>query len=284
MAVLCMDLGGTKLNLAIMKDNVLGDVHRFDVPSQLGKEAFTQFMLNLIEAHLTDEVYGVAIGVPGLVDSYQGKVLAMTNIPHWRDVPLAKLVKEKTGRKLVLHNDANCFVMGEFSHANLLNKKHIAGVTLGTGLGCGLVLNGQLYLGHQSGAGEIGSLPYKNAKLEHFTSGQFFQRFGGTGGQYALNALHGDRQAITCFNSFGKHLAAAIEVVILAYSPERIVLGGSVSQSFTLFENALFKELKKRLMLEQFEQLDLFKSTLTYAPLYGAYTLFIDRYPKRDGE
>lgn len=274
MTILCADLGGTKLNLGLVSEQGLSSVTQVAVPYLAEKSEFTQFLLEQLSAKLTTTVKGISIGVPGLVDTVLGRVIALDNIPNWQNVDLAHLVEESFSLPLVLNNDANCFVMGEHQYGARLASLHTVGLTLGTGLGCGLVLNNALYCGLQSGAGEIGNLPYMHGKLEDYTSSMFFKNNATSGIEAYVKARAGDSDALELFNQFGEHLAYATEIVIRAYSPDRIVFGGSISGSYQYFERTLFALLKKRLHEEQFSKLTIAASSLDYAPLLGAFSLF----------
>lgn len=274
MEVLCVDLGGTKLNLGLVSESGLGEVTQVAVPSLASKLDFSEFLLSQIGSKLTPNTVGVSIGVPGLVDVEKGRVISLDNIPNWFDVDLAHMVERNFALPLVLNNDANCFVMGEHEFGQCSETSHTVGLTLGTGLGCGLVLNDELYCGFQCGAGEIGNLPYLGGKLEDFTSSVFFKQHSTSGINAYVKAQAGDVDAQALFTEFGAHLAYATELVIRAYSPNRIVFGGSISGAYEFFKDSLMAILESRLHDEQFSRLTIAASQVDYAPLLGAYALF----------
>ena len=131
--LLGIDIGGTTINLGLVKDNQI--VHKITVPSFAPDATLVetlQHLENAIKQIVTPEVTKIGIGVPTYVDSEKGIVYDAMNIPSWTVVPL--------------NNDANCFVLGA---AALLDKPSsvIVGVTLGTGTGMGIIIDGKLFTG-----------------------------------------------------------------------------------------------------------------------------------------
>ena len=113
-------------------------------------------------------------------------------------------------------------------------------------MGAGVIINGKLHSGLMCGAGELGELPYLNANYEKYCSGQYFRDIRNTTGEEAFKkAEQGDVDAIEVFESFASHLAKAIELVILTYAPDKIVMGGSVSKSKKYFEKLVLQYVAK---------------------------------------
>ncbi len=107
-----------------------------------------------------DDVHGVGIGIPGLIDSSTGIVRACVNLKDWKDVELRQLVSNAMGKPVVVDNDANAAAFGEFSIALKRNTDlhHLALITLGTGVGSGIVLNRRVFHGGGGLAGEVGHM------------------------------------------------------------------------------------------------------------------------------
>ncbi len=115
-------------------------------------------MLGVIAA-LRDEhpeVTGVGVGLPGFVDSVNGIVHELTNVPGWHEVPLRAILAERTGLTAIIENDAKAMAYGEWKYGAARNGRHVICITLGTGVGGALILDGRLYKGAQLAAGEIG--------------------------------------------------------------------------------------------------------------------------------
>lgn len=101
---------------------------------------------------------GIGIGVPGLVDARRGIVRTLVNVPGWRDVPLARRIERRVRRPCLIENDANLFALGEWTCGAGRGARHLVGVTLGTGVGGGLVLDGRVHRGASGAAGELGHM------------------------------------------------------------------------------------------------------------------------------
>jgi glucokinase len=167
-------------------------------------------------------------------------VYETTNIPSWREIPLKAELERHFGLPVRINNDVNCFALGEYHYGDWQGCRNLVGMSLGTGLGVGLILNGQLYTGHTCGAGELGELPYADGILENYCSGQFFKRLHGQDGNETFSLANcGDTEALALFSEFGTHLAQALWTVLLAYNPEVVVIGGSVARAFPYFSHTL---------------------------------------------
>jgi glucokinase len=118
-------------------------------------------------------------------------------------------------------------------------------MVLGTGLGAGIVINGKLYCGHNCGAGEIGTIPFREHTVEYYCSGQFFQhQYGVDGGTLYEQAQQGEAQALEKFAVFGDNLGQAVMIALYAYDPEIIVMGSSASKAWPYFKEGMLLRLK----------------------------------------
>ncbi|ATC94991.1 ROK family protein [Pseudoalteromonas tunicata] len=273
-AVLSVDLGGTKLSLGYVLAGQVHNKRQLSVPADFEKQAFNDFLLGAIGELYQPNCKGIAIGVPSLVEMSQGRVIETTNILYWQDVPLAQLLTERFNCPVVVHNDANCFAAGEYFGGSFAKNTNLIGVCLGTGLGAGLMLEGRLYTGTHSAAGEFGSFPYQDSIIEHYCSGAFFKHRGLNGKEVYEAAVKGDSSALGLFDEFGKHMAHAISLVVLAFNPNVVVLGGSVSISFPLFIDSLHTTLNKISHPTIVENLHIVASNVSDAALKGAAFLF----------
>ncbi|OYW69332.1 MAG: sugar kinase, partial [Verrucomicrobiales bacterium 32-60-5] len=103
-------------------------------------------------------ICAIGVGVPGLVDFDHGFVHELTNVPGWKHVPLKAILGEKTGLPVLVENDANAMTYAEFRHGAARGLKNVIGLTMGTGIGGGLVLDGKMFRGSGFVAGEIGQM------------------------------------------------------------------------------------------------------------------------------
>lgn len=154
-----IDLGGTKLSASIVVGTQLVG-ERKQVPTPLGAEKIAHAIVDLIEDFRKEcLVAGVGIATAGIVNPETGQVVGSTgNLPGWEGTPIKKLIEEKTMLPVHVENDANAAAYGEVKAAHLQDKTCIIAVTLGTGIGAGIVVNGKLYRGAHWAAGESGHI------------------------------------------------------------------------------------------------------------------------------
>lgn len=241
---LAIDLGGTNIRIGQVVDGVIVARRAIAYPA---KDSYNEVMLQLgtlIDSMMTSEVDGIGIGVPSVVDSKRGIVYNATNIPSWKEVHLKEILEQKHSVCVSVNNDANCFALGEKLFGEGASFQNLVGLTLGTGVGAGIIIDGQLYNGRNTGAGEIGSLPYQDADFEHYCSSDFFTKYYGlTGKEAALKAAHGDTEALGIWEMFGRHLGELIKAILFTYDPEMIVIGGGISAAFSYYEAAMYASM-----------------------------------------
>lgn len=244
--IIGVDLGGTNMRAGRIENGVLTKVSSKPVPKTDDANIVLDLLIDTISSVLTDEVVAVGIGIPGILDKNTGVIFDMANIPSWKEIELKKELNTHFDLPIYLDNDANCFARGENIFGKAKGVENVVGLTLGTGMGAGVIINGKLHSGLMCGAGEVGELPYLNANYEKYCSGQYFRDIRNTTGEEVFNkAESGDVNAIDVFESYASHLAKAIEMVILTYAPDKIVLGGSVSKSKKHFEKLVLQYLSK---------------------------------------
>ena len=185
-----VDLGGTNIRAAIVENGVIQKMRRDSFKTNDTLENTLQQFKSFIKPLIKPDVQGIGIGVPSVVDVARGIVYNVMNIPSWECVPLRNILEEEFEVPVRINNDVNCFVIGEHQFGLLKNFKNAVGMASGTGLGVGIVINNELYLGNNCGAGEVGLLPYKNHTLEYYTSGNFFSAF------YKMTAAEAHERAL----------------------------------------------------------------------------------------
>ncbi len=152
-----IDLGGTKIRAAAVLDNKLVSKPR-EVPTPNGSDNIVQAIVDLANFFQTKYVLaGLGIATAGIIDGNTGEVIGSTgNLPGWTGTPLKAAVESKVLLPTYIENDANAAAFGEASARNLRDLKCVCVVTLGTGIGGGLLIDGKLYRGAHWGAGEVG--------------------------------------------------------------------------------------------------------------------------------
>lgn len=246
--VLAVDLGGTNLCLGLVDNGVV--VNMVSVPSfrtSATMEQTLEYLAEQISIMMTPAVEKIGIGVPSVVDIEKGIVYDAANIPSWKEVPLKKFLEERFGVPVRVNNDANCYAMGAYgTYRDDMKPEVLVTVTLGTGLGIGIVDHGRLFCGVNCGTGELGYLDYKDGCLEEYCSRQFFDKHGVIPHEASDAALAGDKEAITLFNEFGRNLGHALMILMYAYDPSHVVFGGGIANALPLFRNAMEDYLREK--------------------------------------
>jgi glucokinase len=272
-----VDLGGTNVRAAAVRG---GEIIKRAVRRISGKAAEEVVLGEIFET--VDEVVGagvagIGIGVPSVVDVERGIVYSVENIPAWREVPLKDRLESRYGCPAYVNNDANAFALGEYYFGKGRGYRNMVAVTIGTGLGSGIIIDGRLYSGPNCGAGEIGSIPYRDATVERYAAGQFFEHEAGVGGDVVFErAERGDPEALRLFHTFGLELGHAILTILYAYDPELIVLGGSISRAYRFFEAGMRERLKSFAYQHALARLVIACSEVEDVALLGAAALYLD--------
>jgi glucokinase len=145
---------------------------------------------------------------------------------------------------------------------------------LGTGIGTGVIANSKLYAGNLCGAGEWGGVPYLDKTFESYCSNKFFQSIEGESAKkLAKKALEGNKNCIIIFEKFGEHLGMLIQRILFTYSPEAIVLGGSIRKAYPLFQERMLETVQTFPYKAISDALKLYVSEMEDAAILGAIAL-----------
>jgi glucokinase len=276
-AILGIDLGGTNIRLGKVCDGRV--VHHLArrISSKAAEEVILDEMYRAIEEVLDTEVVAIGCGVPSVVDLETGVVYAVENLPSWKATPLKQKLEERYGLPVLVNNDANLFALGELYFGKGRGARNMVGMTLGTGLGVGVIIDGHLYCGANCGTGEIGSIPYRDGALETYCSGEFFERVAGESGDAIFErAQQGDEKALELFDEFGYELGQAVMTALYAYDPDLIVFGGSVSAGYSLFEAGLRRRLQDFDFQHSLETTSITCSEIEHVAILGAAALHLE--------
>jgi len=286
--VVGIDLGGTNVRLALVspQGKILDRWERVTA-SMADQEALVSTLaadLNRAGEAARDrgrEIKGVGLGVPGRVLPREGRVVFSPNVPVLNECPLIGRLSSLVGWPLFLENDANLFALGEHWLGAGVGQEHILGITLGTGVGGGLILNGRLWAGTEGTAGEIGHLTVdpegrkchcgNRGCLETMASAFWTvvwvkeQLAQGAvswlrelydadpdaiqGETLVVAALQRDPLAQRAFDRVGRSLGQAIAGAVHLLGISRVVIGGRFARAWTVFQFPLEEELHHRLTL-----------------------------------
>lgn len=235
-----IDLGGTSIKGGLVANGKVVQTELIRVRQAGSQEEVFFDITTLITNLWHPKVKGIGFAVPALIHFDTGTMYGVTNIPQLNHFPIQKKLEEKFQVPVRLQNDANCFALGEKYFGSAQGYKNVIGLITGTGAGAGVIVNNQIYNGTNCGAGEFGMIPYKDKTFEIYCSGQFFTSvYNQSGEELANQARRGQTSAIEAFEEYGKNLGHLINLIGYAYDPEIIVLGGSVSTSFSLYEKSM---------------------------------------------
>jgi glucokinase len=198
------------------------------------------------------DVMGIGIGATGPLDIDGGVILECPQLPTMHFFPLRKTIEDYFGIPVCLNNDANCLILGECIFGAAANRKNVIGFTLGTGLGCAIVLDRKIFNGSTGTAAEIWPSPYLSGTIEDFISGagvsKIYKSISGAD-KSSLDVFHlavkGDEQALQTWKEFGTHLAVPLSWSINMIDPDIVVIGGSITSAYNFFKISMEETLKK---------------------------------------
>lgn len=248
-----VDLGGTQLRVAaVNRDGGLASA-LFSVATgrDFGPDDLVRELSALVARLgplLSERPIGaLGFGTPGVV--CMGPLTQSENLPRLNGIDLAHLVRSAFSRRVTIENDARCFVLAETRFGAARGFTDVVGITLGTGVGCGLMVEGRLHRGVAGEAGEVWRVPLRGEPLEKSLSGagivRSYRAAGGNGddvleaADVAAAARRGDEPARAAWRAFGEDVAFLCQCILPLLDPHRVVLGGSLTGSRELFEETL---------------------------------------------
>lgn len=275
--VIGIDLGATNIRGAVVSEDSLSEIISRRIQTKGTEEQVLQDVYSLIDALINKEVRAIGIGVPSVVDVEKGIVYDVVHIPSWKEVHLKELLEKKYNIPVFVNNDANCFALGEHYFGKGKGKSEMIGLTIGTGLGAGVIINGHLYAGKNCGAGEFGMVDYLEHNYEFYASGSFFRNVHDLNGEEVFKqAQNGDKQALKLYEELGTHLGNAIKMIMYTYDTELIILGGSVQLAFSFFEKSMWDRIRTFAFPKSIEKLEVKTSALQNSGILGAAALYYD--------
>ena len=267
-----IDFGGTSVKIGVVCGSDLIDsappisTQDFD-----GPEALISTMVRTVEDLRLKHpnIVAVGVGMPGFVHFEKGIVFNLTNVRGWQNIPLKELLQSELKLPVVADNDANCMAYAEWKFGAGRGYKHLVCASLGTGVGGGVIANGQMIRGANYGAGEIGqtSIDFQGRRGHYGNLGALEDYIGNreiaSDAQQAYQAAgiskdiedcspaalaeaaqHGDEIALGCWNRIGRLLATSMMNACWLLNPEALIIGGGVARAGEL----LFKPFREHLL------------------------------------
>ncbi len=275
--IIGVDLGGTHVRAGRIRDGeIVSSVSR-PISGTASASVVLDEVFGAIDAVLDGGISGIGFCAPSMVDVETGVVHSVTNIPSWREIPLKEELERRYGVRAFVNNDANAFAVGELYFGKGRGYRNLVGIVVGTGLGAGVVINGRLYSGTNCGAGEIGNIDYRGSTVEEWCSGTYLRRASGMDGATVHDrARAGDPDAQELIESLGTALGDAILIALYAYDPEIVILGGSVSGAYPLFEQAMRERLQRYAFPHALQRLQIACTETQDVALLGAAAIYLD--------
>jgi len=278
-----VDLGGTNLRIAaVTVEGQLLEKVALGTQPALGRDRVINEMCDAIQRlsgkyRESGKVLGAGIGVPGIVDMRTGLLRKVANLPGWDGYPVRAEIERRLGAPVVLDNDANVAALGEQWLGAARGVENMAVVTLGTGIGGGIVLGGKIWHGMSGMAGEFGHVTIEpdgdpcgcgnRGCAERYASASAIVRMAreaiasgkapslaaaassdpefGASSAYDL-ALQGDEPARRIFHTFGRYLGIMLAGMVNVLNLDMYVLGGGASEAWDAFAPTMFEELRQR--------------------------------------
>lgn len=288
-----IDFGGTGVKLALVNEK--GEIKArtsFATADAPGKDGWLKAVAEAVQQLRakapSGAIRGIGVGVPGFVDFERGYIYDLANVPGWTGVHLGPLLEQQFGVHVRVDNDVNVMALGECTFGAGRTYQHAVFVTLGTGVGGGLLINNKIYRGAYSMAGEIGHIPIIMDGIQSPQGRGGLEQYVGNRriveravrliqqGRKSMiadlvkgsladitpeiisKAAHkGDELAVEIFDYVADCLATAFASVAYLIQPQAIIIGGGVAQSGSVLFDPLKVHLKERLSPYFVERLEI---------------------------
>lgn len=274
MNVLGIDIGGTSIVGGKIEDG------RIVGQSKAGTRAFeggdvSLGVLKSVVAELVDgQTRAIGVGVPSVVDRKTGIAYNVQNIAGWDEVDMRGILEREFGLPVFVDNDANCFAFGEKIFGKGREFSNFVGVTLGTGVGSGIISAGRLLPDANCGSGEFGEVRIGGVKFDDWCGSHFFpDETGMSGAELSALARKGDAKALKAFEEYGRRLSELIKLIVLVLDPEAVIFGGSIAKSFDFFGDAIRANLADFPYPKSIEKLQILASDSNDSGVLGAASL-----------
>ena len=276
-AVVGVSISGKTIVAGKVKNGLIEKSLTRKIYNRGSEEDILAEVLNVINEVRDDEVAGIGIGVPSLVDVEKGIVYKVQNIPSWREVHIKEILESHFGVKVYVNNDANCFAIGESYFGNARGFENSVGLIIGAGVGAGIIFKGHLYSGTNCGAGEFGEIPYRDFNYEYYLNDAYFEyKYGVAASTFLSRANKKDKIAKAIFEHYGTDLGNLIKTILFTVDPEMIVIGGSLSRAFQWFEKSMWDKINTFPYKHALNKLKIVASAQEDIAVLGAAALYFD--------
>jgi len=296
--IIAVDLGGTNLKLGLLNLD-FKIIHKEILRTRkfFRKESLISAIVTCVNTILEarglkrSDILGIGLGLPGPVDEKNGIVHFFPNIPGWKEVRLKKILSKRLRLPIFLDNDANLMTLAEYKLGAARGFKNSLCITLGTGVGGGLIINGSLYRGSSNAAGEIGHVPIneEGARCNCGARGCLEAYIGNSRiiqearrlfrrdislEELSLLAKRHNRLALNTWSKVARRLGLALCGAVNLLNLDAIIIGGGVANAGRVLLDRVKKLINEQAMSVQAKQVRIFKAKLgNDAGLIGAAIL-----------
>jgi len=276
-AILGIDIGGTKTAIVLVTPG--GDVVSRNEFLTRPERTFEDYFFELSESigtslrdHKCYNIPAISVSIGGPLDVFKGIIKSPPNLPTWKEVPIKAILQQKFNLPVYVEHDGNAGALAEYFFGAGRGARSIVFLTLGTGFGAGLILDGHLYRGASFTAGELGHIrvsdhgPYaygKKGSLEGYCSGSGLKKLsammfpcrwrdGASVKVLADLANNGDEDAIEVFRESGRYLGRAFAIIADMVNPEKIILGSLGFRLGSLIIRPAMEEFEREALAESF--------------------------------
>ena len=291
MNILAIDIGGTMIKYGLVSsDGEILLTDKIETEAEKGLENILNKIDNIFKKYKENNPVGIAVSGTGQINGMIGKVIGGNPIiPNWIGTNLVKILEEKYNLPIVLENDVNCVALGEKWIGAGKNLKNFICLTIGTGIGGGIILNNQLFRGENFVAGEFGHILIKKGEFEQFASTTALIRLVKERTGKTLNGkeiFDLEKKEIVEYqevvSEWIENLTDGLSSIVYCFNPANIILGGGVigqgEPLINRIKNSLFKKIDSQFK----EKLNIIQAKLgNNAGMIGASYLLLEKFNKR---
>ena len=291
MNILAIDIGGTMIKYGLVSsDGEILSTDKIETEAEKGLENILNKIDNIFKRYKENNPVGIAVSGTGQINGMIGKVIGGNPIiPNWIGTNLVKILEEKYNLPAVLENDVNCVALGEKWIGAGKDLSNFICLTIGTGIGGGIILNNQLFRGENFVAGEFGHILIKKGEFEQFASTTALIRLVKERTEKTLNGkeiFDLEKKEIVEYqeviSEWIENLTDGLSSIIYCFNPANIILGGGVIGQGEPLINRIKNSLFKKIGSQFKEKLNITQAKLgNNAGMIGASYLLLEKINKR---
>ena len=291
MNILAIDIGGTMIKYGLVSsDGEILSTDKIETEAEKGLENILNKIDNIFKKYKENNPIGVAVSGTGQINGMIGKVIGGNPIiPNWIGTNLVKILEEKYNLPIVLENDVNCVALGEKWIGAGKDLSNFICLTIGTGIGGGIILNNQLFRGENFVAGEFGHILIKKGEFEQFASTTALIRLVKERTGKTLNGkeiFDLEKKEIVEYqkviSEWIENLTDGLSSIVYCFNPANMILGGGVIEQGEPLINRIKNSLFKKIGPQFKEKLNIIQAKLgNNAGMIGASYLLLEKINKR---